>query len=122
MQDYAQEIRKKLINDPKLREQEYRKMISEGYSEHVAANLSGHHPALDHFDKTFTKVTWAIIVICILMLLFMFAETSNAMMDEREGNRNGQQTERALVTCLNGGEMVLSDGSRWQCIKVGMEK
>jgi hypothetical protein len=88
----------------------YRRLIKDGYSEHAAQTLSGHHP-LDEWDHFFKRFAWFMIIGCSAVLLALYANASNANMDLPDYKR----TEAALIHCLNGGIIKLDSGEEFMC-------
>jgi hypothetical protein len=113
IKDSAWKDRQWIIHGPDAPVQMYRRLIKDGYSEHAAQTLSGHHP-LDEWDAFFKRFAWFMIVGCSAILLALYANASTANMDIPDYKR----TEAALVTCLNGGTIRFDNGDEFMCFKM----
>ena len=116
MRDFGRPFRRRIIHGPKAAKRHYQALIARGLREEDAANMSGWHPA-DEFDRDLRIVAWVLVLACLTMLGIAWVNGTIDVVNLRFAADEWRQVERALVSCLNGGEMVFGD-ERFACIKL----
>lgn len=110
IKDHAYRDRQWIIHGPDAPIQMYKNLIKQGYTPYAAEQLSGYRQ-MDAFDRHFKLLT-RLVIVAAAIALFAAWNIAGAAVMELPGY---QQTESALIHCLNGGTIKLDSGEEFIC-------